>query len=105
MINPSEYFCSQCGTRLVFVCAKCFRILDSPSPKGKLCADCAAAEIEKKKQRKQDIKDMKQDIKDMKDVTLDLAGVIIDRKIEETAGPVVGFGIDVIKEAVFKKGE
>lgn len=48
--KANEHFCVECGTRLVYVCRKCFGHLDSDSPSAVLCGHCQA-EVEDRNDR------------------------------------------------------
>lgn len=48
MLKASEEFCPKCGTRLIFVCSKCFNEIEDIDSKHKICKLCEAKEQEKK---------------------------------------------------------
>ncbi len=48
MLKATEEFCPKCGTKLIYVCAKCFREIEDIDPKHKICSLCEAKEQEKK---------------------------------------------------------
>lgn len=48
--SAEDEYCPKCGTRLVFVCAKCFKEIEDIDSKHKVCAYCEAQAMEKKQQ-------------------------------------------------------
>lgn len=42
-------YCPKCGTKLVYVCTKCFSEIEDLGPKHKICSRCDAEAQEKKK--------------------------------------------------------
>lgn len=46
--KATEQFCSVCGSKLVFVCSKCFRRIEDLDSKHKICATCEAESDDKK---------------------------------------------------------
>ncbi len=45
-------YCPKCGTKLVFVCTKCFRQIEDIDYKHRICSLCEAKEAEKKQRMK-----------------------------------------------------
>lgn len=41
-------FCPKCGTRLIYVCAKCFKEIEDIDEKHRICRGCEADALEKK---------------------------------------------------------
>ena len=41
-------YCPKCGTKLVYVCMKCFKQIEDNGPKHRICSLCDAKEEEKK---------------------------------------------------------
>ena len=48
MLKATEEYCPKCGTKLIYVCAKCFREIEDIDPKHRICSLCEAAGQEKK---------------------------------------------------------
>lgn len=46
--DGDDNYCSKCGERLIYVCAKCFRQLEGTDEKGRICRQC---EVEIKDKR------------------------------------------------------
>ena len=46
--KATEEYCPKCGTRLIYVCAKCFREIEDIDPKHRICSLCEAEGQEKK---------------------------------------------------------
>lgn len=40
LIKAGEDYCPKCGTKLIFVCPKCFRQIEDIDPKHKICRYC-----------------------------------------------------------------
>ena len=47
-MKATDEFCPKCGTRLVYVCSKCFTEIEDIDPKHKICKLCEAKEQELK---------------------------------------------------------
>ena len=45
-------FCPKCGTRLIYVCAKCFKEIEDIDEKHRICRSCDADVLEKKEKVK-----------------------------------------------------
>ena len=43
-MKATDEFCPKCGTRLVYVCSKCFTEIENIDPKHKICKLCEAKE-------------------------------------------------------------
>lgn len=48
MLNATEEYCPKCGTKLIYVCSKCFREIEDIDPKHRICSLCEAEGQEKK---------------------------------------------------------
>ena len=46
--NAEDNFCTECGSPLVFVCARCFAEIADEGPEHKYCAECEAKQSEAK---------------------------------------------------------
>lgn len=53
-IDADDEFCPKCGTKLIYVCAKCFTEIEDLGLKHKKCKRCEA-ETEAKKEKAKDI--------------------------------------------------
>ena len=40
MLNATEEYCPKCGTKLIYVCSKCFREIEDIDPNHKTCSLC-----------------------------------------------------------------
>lgn len=49
-------YCPKCGTKLIFVCAKCFKEIENIDEKHKICNLCAAEAEDKRAERIEKIK-------------------------------------------------
>ena len=54
--KSSEVYCPKCGSRLVYVCSKCFREIEDISPKHKYCLNCEAVADDRKDRVKEGLK-------------------------------------------------
>ena len=50
--KADDAFCPKCGTRLIFVCAKCFKEIEDLDDKHRVCRGCEADALEKKEKVK-----------------------------------------------------
>ena len=75
--NTDTNYCPTCGTKLIFVCKKCFSEIEDIGSKHKLCSLCEA-EIEEKK-------------KNAADKAKDIAG----RAAKGVAGAVAAVGVGI----------
>ncbi len=48
MLKATEEYCPKCGTKLIYVCAKCFREIEDIDSKHRICSLCEAEGQEKK---------------------------------------------------------
>ena len=48
MLKATEEYCPKCGTKLIYVCSKCFREIEDIDPKHRICSLCEAEGQEKK---------------------------------------------------------
>ncbi len=48
MLKATEEYCPKCGTKLIYVCSKCFREIEDIDPKHRICGLCEAEGQEKK---------------------------------------------------------
>ena len=48
MLKATEEYCPKCGTKLIYVCTKCFREIEDIDPKHRICSLCEAEGQEKK---------------------------------------------------------
>lgn len=48
-LKATEEFCPKCGTKLIFVCSKCFKEIEDGDPNHRICRLCDAKRQEKKK--------------------------------------------------------
>ena len=48
MYKTTEEYCPKCGTKLIYVCSKCFREIEDIDPEHKICSLCEAEKQEKK---------------------------------------------------------
>ena len=48
MLKATEEYCPKCGSKLIYVCAKCFREIVDIDPKHKICSLCEAEGLEKR---------------------------------------------------------
>lgn len=51
-------YCPECGTKLVFVCAKCFKEIEDKGPKHRICLHCEADAEEKRAKAVGQVKDV-----------------------------------------------
>ena len=90
----SEYaHCPVCGTKLVYVCAKCFHEIEDLGPKHRACKHC---EVEAKEKRDQVVDKVKAGAKKAGGAVVAAGGAV-----------VVGIGAKVLKDAkagAIKKG-
>ena len=50
--KADDDFCPKCGTRLIYVCAKCFKEIEDIDEKHRICRGCEADALEKKEKVK-----------------------------------------------------
>ena len=50
--KADDAFCPKCGTRLIYVCAKCFKEIEDIDEKHRICRGCEADTLEKKEKVK-----------------------------------------------------
>lgn len=55
--NKNDY-CPKCGTKLVYVCKKCFKEIEDNGPSHTICSLCEAKEEEKKQKMADDLKNV-----------------------------------------------
>ena len=48
MLKATEEYCPKCGTKLIFVCAKCFREIEDIDSNHRICSLCEVERQEKK---------------------------------------------------------
>ncbi len=48
-LKATESYCSKCGTKLIYVCAKCFQEIEDIDPKHRICIRCEAESHDQKK--------------------------------------------------------
>ena len=48
MLKATEEYCPKCGTKLIYVCSKCFREIEDIDSKHRICSLCEAEGQEKK---------------------------------------------------------
>ena len=58
--KKDDYFCSKCGTPLVYVCADCWKQMDDDNES--LCLNCKAKRAQKKEEQVAAVKGAAQDI-------------------------------------------
>lgn len=51
-------YCPKCGTKLIYVCSKCFREIENTDVKHRICGLCEAEQEEKRTQRNERIKEV-----------------------------------------------
>ncbi len=104
--KSSDEFCSKCGAKLVFVCAKCFCEIEDIDEKHRICVRCQE-KVEEKKEKAVDA--VKAGAKKAGGAVVAGAGVVaagVAAKVgKEAKNVAVNKGADIIKaaaKAVFK---
>jgi predicted RNA-binding Zn-ribbon protein involved in translation (DUF1610 family) len=106
--KPSNDYCPKCGTRLIFVCKKCFKEIQNIDEKHYICDRCGAA-IRQKKSAALEI--AKNGLGKAKKVAVDAAVPVIigvAAKVEKDMQKgTIDKGVKLVEEAakvVLKKG-
>lgn len=95
--QPAENdYCPKCGTKLIFVCEKCFCEIEDIDSKHKLCLRCEAEAAEKKEKMKDDVKNI-----GGKAAALGAAaaGAVVGGAKNEALKKATKLGVEVVKKA------
>ena len=96
--KAEESFCSKCGTKLVFVCAKCFKEIEDIDEKHKLCARC-------EQERNDNMQKIKEGAKNAGKAVAAVGGAIAVKAGKDIGKAAVNKGTKIVEKAakaVFK---
>lgn len=99
MLNATEEYCPKCGTKLIYVCSKCFREIEDIDPNHKTCSLCDAEAQEKKEFV---VDKAKQAGKAVAGVVAPVAVGVVGKVIKDGQTSAIKHGVRIVENALKK---